>query len=143
MDVKTAIEAGDAAGLRQLLDQAPARANELIRWGQNCRIATHPLHYVSDMLFSGALKRGNEIPLIEALIEAGADPDFQKDGKGDTPLIGAASLSTEDVGIKLLDAGAKPEVRTLRRNRAALGGTVRAGPAGGQATGERGREPQG
>jgi ankyrin repeat protein len=49
--------------------------------------------------------------VAEALIEAGADLNFQKDGKGDTPLIGAASLGAEDVGIRLLDAGANPLLR--------------------------------
>ena len=47
-DVKTAIETGDAAALRRTLAEVPVRANELVRWGKDCRIATHPLHYVSD-----------------------------------------------------------------------------------------------
>jgi hypothetical protein len=89
MDVKTAIQNGDA----------------------------EPLHYVSDMGFDGTLKRDSELPLIEALIAAGADLDFQKereDGKkSDTPLIGAASLAAEDVGLRLLDAGARPDLRGL------------------------------
>ena len=51
--------------------------------------------------------------MADALIEAGADLNFQKDGKGDTPLIGAASLGAEDVGIRLLDAGANPLLRGL------------------------------
>jgi hypothetical protein len=34
----------------------------------------------------------------------------REDGKkSDTPLIGAASLGAEDIGIRLLDAGARPE----------------------------------
>jgi len=110
MDVKTAIEAGDAAALFRLLTEVPARASELIRWGNDCRIATHPLHYVSDMLFNGVLQKGRELPLVEALIQAGADVDFQRNGK-DTPLIGAASLGAEEVALKLLDAGAKPSLR--------------------------------
>jgi hypothetical protein len=69
------------------------------------------------MLFDGTLKRGMELTLIEALIEAGAELNFQKereDGrKGDTPLIGAASLAAEDVGLKLLEAGARPELRGM------------------------------
>ena len=69
------------------------------------------------MLFNGTLEKGKELPLVEALIEAGADLNFQRereDGKkGDTPLIGAASLGAEDVGIRLLDAGAKPDLRGL------------------------------
>lgn len=33
--------------------------------------------------------------------------------RADSPLIGAASLGAEEVGLKLLDAGAKPELRGL------------------------------
>jgi len=113
MDVKTAIETGDATVLRRLLAEVPARADELIRWGKDCRIATHPLHYISDMLFENTLQKGKELPLLEALIQAGADVDFQRNGEGDTPLIGAASLGAEEVGLRLLGAGAKPWLRGL------------------------------
>jgi ankyrin repeat protein len=117
MDVKTAIQSGDAEVLRRLLEEDKSRANALVRWGKNDCILTHPLHYVSDMLFWGTLKKGKELPLIEALIAAGADVDFQReheDGKqSDTPLIGAASLAVEEVGLRLLDAGARPELRGL------------------------------
>ena len=110
MDVKLAIESGDPSALRRLLSDDSSRANELIHWGP---CVTHPLHYISDMLFNGTLQRGKEVPLAEALIEAGADLNFQRDGKGDTPLIGAASLGAEDVGIRLVDAGANPLPRGL------------------------------
>jgi hypothetical protein len=111
IDVKTAIQTGDADALSRLLSEDPARANALIRWGEKDRPRTHPLHYVSDMLFDGTLPKGKELPLVEALLEAGADVDFRVDEKQDTPLIGAASLGAEEVGIRLLDAGAKPEPR--------------------------------
>lgn len=117
IDVRTVIRNGDAAALRRLLSEDVSRANALIHWGKNDCIHTHPLHFVSDMLFEGTLKRGTELPLIDALIEAGADLDFQRDRedgkKSDTPLIGAASLAAEEVGLRLLDAGAKPELRGL------------------------------
>ena len=113
MEVKTAIRNGDADALRSLLTEDPSRANELVRWGDNECILTHPLHYVSDMLFDGTVQHGKELPLVEALIEAGADLDFQRNAKGDTPLIGAASLGAEEVGLRLLDAGARPELRGL------------------------------
>jgi hypothetical protein len=113
MNVNEAIRNGDAEALRQLLAENPTRANELIEWGNKKKCFTHPLHYISDMLFNGTLPRGKELPLVEALIQAGADSNFQKDGKGDTPLIGAASLGAEEVGLRLLDAGAKPEIRGL------------------------------
>jgi uncharacterized protein len=117
MDVKTAIRNGDVAALRQLLSEDSSRANELIRWGERKPCFTHPLHFISDMLFEGTLPPGKEILLVDALLEVGADLDFQRNReggkKGDTPLIGAASLGAEDVGIKLLHAGAKPELRGL------------------------------
>src|SRR5579864_7667312 len=97
MDLKAAIENGDADMLRGLLAEDPSLANALIRWGKSC--LTHPLHYVSDMLFERTLQRGKELPLIKALIEAGADLNFQRERKGDTPLIGAASLGAEEVGL--------------------------------------------
>jgi len=112
-DVKSAIRNGDADALRRLLSDDPSRANALIRWGKNECILTHPLHYVSDMLFEGTLQKGKELPLVEALIEVGADLNFQGNGKGDTPLIGAASLGAEEVGLRLLDAGAKPNLRGM------------------------------
>ncbi len=111
MEVKTAIISGDAAELRRLLSSSPAQANALVSWGPNCRILTHPLHFVSDMLFNGVLTKGKELPLIDALLEAGAEVDFLKEGKDETPLIGAASLGAEEVGVRLLEAGAQPHLR--------------------------------
>lgn len=110
-DVKTAIQNGDAAALCRCLALDRSLANTLIHWGNNDCVRTHPLHYVSDMLFNGVLKKGKELALVDGLLEAGASVDFRKDGKCETPLIGAASLGAEDVGLRLLDAGAKPELR--------------------------------
>src|SRR5579872_1641462 len=110
IDVKGVIDTGDSAALRRLLAEDSSLANEPIRWG---KCLTHPLHYISDMLFSGTLQKGTEVPLVEVLIQAGADLNFNKDGKSETPLIGAASLGAEDVGLRLLEAGARPELRGL------------------------------
>src|SRR5207302_6123661 len=63
--MKTAIRNGEAAALRRLLAEDSSRANALIRWGKDDCIRTHPLHYVSDMLFEGVLLKGKEMPLIE------------------------------------------------------------------------------
>src|SRR5579862_5029714 len=113
MDVKTAICTGDIDALRLLLAEDSSRANALISWGTTNPCLTHPLHFVSDMLFEGTLKKGKELPLVDALIQAGSNLDFQSERKADTPLIGAASLGAEDVGIRLLDAGARPEIRGI------------------------------
>ena len=110
MDVKSAIETGNASALRRVLEEDPTLANTLIVWGNRCEIRTHPLHYISDLLFEGKLQRGMEMPLVEALLAAGADCNHQATN-GETPLIGAASLGAEDVGLRLLDAGARPEMQ--------------------------------
>ncbi len=110
MDMKAAIETGDAEALHRLLAERPSRADELIQWG-HCR--THPLHYISDMLFTGVLREGRELALVDSLIEAGSDVNFDSGRTGETPLIGAASLGAEAVGLRLLEAGADPAVRGL------------------------------
>src|SRR5215475_12910348 len=81
LDVKTAIQNGDVAALRGCLVLDRSRANALIHWGNNNCVRTHPLHFVSDMLFNGVLQKGKELPLIEALLDAGACVDFRKQGK--------------------------------------------------------------
>jgi hypothetical protein len=113
MNLREAIRAGDVDALLRLLAEDVTLANTLIRWGTNDCVVTHPLHYVSDMLFEGTLRNGKELAIIRALVAAGADLNFQRNGKrgkSDTPLIGAASLGAEDVGLVLLEAGAKPEL---------------------------------
>jgi hypothetical protein len=98
-DVQTAIQKGDADALRRLLAEDRSRSNTLIRWGRKDCTLTHPLHYVSDMLFEGTLEKGKELPLVEALLEFGAAVNVHKPGEGETPLMGAASLDAEDVGL--------------------------------------------
>ena len=112
-DVKDAIHAGDARLLRDLLAADRSRANALIRWGRNDCVETHPLHYVSDAIFGGLLERSQAVALVDALLEAGAEVDFHKPGIGETPLMGAASLGAEEVGVRLLERGAAFAIRGL------------------------------
>lgn len=105
---REAIRAGDVATLRRLLAEDPTQANMLLNWGKNGQIWTAPLHYVSDMIFDGTLERTKALPLIDALLEAGADINYQKTDRGETALIGAASLGAEEIGVRLLEAGADP-----------------------------------
>lgn len=123
MDVRTAIETGNIVALHELLAADPALANRHIAWGKRGEIRTHPLHFVADRLFDGTLDRSREveigIPLLDALIDAGADVNhFSRDGSGDepkceTPLNGAASLGSQDLGIRLIDAGARTNTINL------------------------------
>lgn len=114
MDVRTAIRTGNVEELRRILLADPSQANALVCYGDNCQKPTHhPLHYISDMVFSNVLPKGKELAMVEALLEAGSDANFRQDDKHETNLIGAASLGVEDVGIRLLDAGAQPHLRGL------------------------------
>ena len=112
-DVKWAIDAGDAKLLRDLLAADRTRANAPIQWGRNDCISTHPLHYISDAIFEGVLDRTKALPLVDALIDAGSDVNFHKPGDGETPLMGAASLGAEEVGVRLIDGGAAVDTRGL------------------------------
>jgi len=109
MHVKTAIEGGDVAALQRLLAANPGFVNTTIRWGKNDEILTQPLHFVCDKVFDGTLPAERAVLLARALIEAGADIDNQN---GD-PLNAAASLGATGVGLLLLDAGARPDLRGL------------------------------
>ena len=125
MTVKTALEAADVMALRELLAEDPRLANEPVAWGEHNQICTHPLHYVSDLLFENRLDKTREvelaIPLIDELLAAGADVNFRAtDPPSDTPLIGAASLGSQDVGIRLIEAGANVSHRNWLAQETAL-----------------------
>jgi hypothetical protein len=90
-----------------LLAEDPVLANQTIQWGEAGKNSAHPLHYISDMLFDGTLAHGKGIALMDVLVKAGADCNHQA-SNGETPLIGAASLAAEDVGLRLLESGAQP-----------------------------------
>lgn len=109
MDFRTTIETGDVVALQELLAAVPGSANAPIRWGKNDGILTQPLHFVCDKVFDGTLPIERAVLLARALIEAGADIDHQN---GD-PLNAAASLGATEVGLLLLDAGARPDLRGL------------------------------
>lgn len=105
MSLKEAIEAGDVQAV-----SGSGAVNELIVWGKQNELKTHPLHYVSDLVMAGRLGPGLAVQLIDALIVAGADVNYQADN-GETALIGAASLNAEEVGLRLIEAGARIDLR--------------------------------
>jgi hypothetical protein len=130
MDVKAAIQNGDIAALRRLLAEDSSRANELISWGERKPCFTHPLHFISDMLFQGTLPKGKELPLVDVLLDAGSDVNFQRsreDGKkSDSPLIGAASLGAEALGWAI-HGWCEPPAGNHGRHREVVTLLVRAG----------------
>ena len=109
MDVKEAIDAGDVQALREALANNRATADAPFRWGENCKNETRPLHYVCDKVFDKSISGECAADLARLLIEAGADID---DSNGD-PLNAAASLGATEVGLLLLEAGARTDLTGL------------------------------
>jgi uncharacterized protein len=107
MTIQAAIDAGDLEELSRVLASSPGSANELIRWGQGGKNLTHPLHYVSDKVFEKAISESVALRLVEALVEAGSDVNYKRN---ETALHAAASLGAEEIGLRLIDAGALPNV---------------------------------
>lgn len=105
--VKITIDTGNLSALRQALAEHPTGADTPIAWGERDKNRTHPLHYVSDKVFTGALTISTALALVEVLLEAGANVNGNP-SDNETPLLGAASLNAEDIGIRLLEAGANP-----------------------------------
>jgi hypothetical protein len=107
MTVKTAIDAGDAEGLGRLLVASPALANQPVVWGDRGQLRTHPLHYVCDRCFDKTITADQALRLVEALLAGGSNWNGNPEDN-ETPLHGAASLGAEDVGLRLVRAGADP-----------------------------------
>jgi len=111
--VQHAIEQGDADILKACLEADPALADMAIRWGPDGKNPSVPLQYVCDMVFEGPLEAAAALPLAEVLLAAGGDVNARHEIHGDTPLIAAASLLVEDVGLRLIEAGADVTLRGL------------------------------
>ena len=78
MDIKTAIENGQADELWGSFSRMIHRLRMNSSGGGKTKgCLTHPLHYVSDMLFEGTLQRVKKLLLVDALIQAGGDLNFQ------------------------------------------------------------------
>ena len=63
--------------------------------------------YVSDKVFEKTISESVALLLVEALLEAGSDVNHKQN---ETALHAAASLGTEEIGLRLVDAGAHPNV---------------------------------
>jgi hypothetical protein len=110
--IKSVLDAGDLAALTRLLADAPARADEEIRWGEHDNNRCCPLHYLCHLYDDGRVDAATAVALADALIAAGADLEFPQ-GSGDTPLIAAASLWAPEIGLRLIAAGANVRARGL------------------------------
>ncbi|HEY0670142.1 MAG TPA: ankyrin repeat domain-containing protein [Sphingobacteriaceae bacterium] len=106
--VKTLIERKDFDGLNQLLTDNPDLANQgiTIPYDLWCRTKAHPLHRICDGVISGKITDDKAVNFAEIFLSHGADIDGDKARDGGTPLLAAASLHAEQVGIFYINNGA-------------------------------------
>lgn len=106
--VKRLVENKDYNGLSRLLADNPDLANEgiTIPYDFKCSIKAHPLHRLCDGVFAGKITDNEAIDLAKIFIENGADIDGDKIKNDGTPLLAAASLHAEQLGIFYIEKGA-------------------------------------
>ena len=118
--VKKLIENKDFNGLRELLADNSGLANEdiTIPYDVKCKVKGHPLHRLCDAVFAGKMTEDEAIILAEIFLEYGADIDGGKNGG--TPLLAAASLHAEKLGIFYIGKGADVNLTDEIDNASAL-----------------------
>ncbi|WP_144281961.1 ankyrin repeat domain-containing protein [Chryseobacterium echinoideorum] len=118
--VKKLIEQKDNSGLQKLLADKPILANEGITIPYNffCLTKAHPLHRICDAVFAGKMTDEEAITLATTFLENGANIDG--DRIGGTPLLAAASLHAELLGIFYIDNGADINFTDENDNASAL-----------------------
>lgn len=106
--VKKLIESKDVNKLKELLSKNPYLANKgiTIPYDLTCRVKAHPLHRLCDAVFAGKISDDEAVELARVLLENGANIDGDKNKNEGTPLLAAASLHAEKVGIFYIDNGA-------------------------------------
>lgn len=96
----------DIESLRKALAENRAPANEGVALPDNAAKG-HPLHRICDAVFSGKISDEQAIEIARILLEYGADINgFMSRGDNNTPLIAAASLHAEKLGIFYIEHGA-------------------------------------
>jgi ankyrin repeat protein len=97
----------DRAGIRAALEKNPNLANEGIACFDDNPAKAHPLHRLSDGVFNHLYSDEDAIEMAKILLEFGADINGgPMKEKCDTPLLAAASLHAEKLGIFFIDGGA-------------------------------------
>lgn len=105
--IKRLIRQKDYKGLRETLAANPSLANEGIPFDEHNKVLAHPLQRICDGVFAGDYTDREAKEMAEIFLEYGAEVNgFGLEEKKDTPLIAAASLSADEVGILYIERGA-------------------------------------
>lgn len=106
--IKKLIEQKDFDRLQQLLITNPTLANEgiTIPFDLFCRTKAHPLHRICDGVFSAKITQEESVKLAKIFLANGANIDGDKMKGEGTPLLAAASLHAEQLGMFYIEKGA-------------------------------------
>lgn len=102
------ISSGDLQPLREVLTANPGLANTGIPCSDDQpEMLGHPLHRICDAVFSKIITDEEAIAIAKLLLEFGADiHGYQSQGDKNSPLIAAASLHAEKLGMFFIQQGA-------------------------------------
>jgi uncharacterized protein len=102
------ISSNDSARIREILIDNPALANEGVPLADTLFSKKgHPLHRLCDAVFEKKITDEQAVAIAKILIEFGADVDgYRSSGDNNTPLIAAASLHAEKLGVFYIEQGA-------------------------------------
>ena len=106
--VKKLIESKDFDGLKLILTNNPDLANERITipFDMVSEAMAHPLHRICDGVHVGKITDDEAVQLAKLFLANGANIDGDKIIGEGTPLLAAASLRAESLGIFYIENGA-------------------------------------
>ncbi|MVT10555.1 ankyrin repeat domain-containing protein [Chitinophaga tropicalis] len=97
----------DYEGIKKALAQNPSLANEGIPFDEKNTAKAHPLHRICDGVFAHTYTDKEAVEMARIFLAYGANINgYELIEKYDTPLIAAASLHAEEVGILYIENGA-------------------------------------
>jgi len=100
----------DLEGIKAALSANPELANQGVALNIDGKINSrkgHPLHRICDAVFAHKISDLQAIEIAKILLEHGANIDgFMAHGDNNTPLIAAASLHAEQLGLFYMERGA-------------------------------------
>lgn len=117
--IKKLIEVKGIDGLRGALAGNPELANDgiTIPYDFVCRTKAHPLHRICDAVFAHKITDEEAISLAKVFLEYGANINGFNDG---SPLLAAASLHAEQLGIFYIENGADINITDANDDASAL-----------------------
>lgn len=107
MEIRTLIETKDLEGLNKVLADNLELANEEFPYDDKNTTKAHPLHRICDAVFTGKISDEDGIAIADVFFKYGAKVNGNKliENK-DSPLVAAASLHAEKLGISYIEHGA-------------------------------------